>query len=627
MSRPVQSNKHTTSVMQSSFGGLKRRLPKSDASEHQVASDSINLPISLKCLNKRIKTLDELSAIPESPPPSNLPISTGSQTTSKESIPTLGTLKTSDPASTSTAKALLPFWTQSTAEVSKKLWSCSETDCAASVLSSSKTSLPNMMSPSWFSVTKTELKKTSPLNLPKTFSPLQITLSPETTDSAQVPTNEDEKSAVTRKIELYPTQSQKHLLNQWIGTARWTYNQALGQTKLYRHLQIKTDVAPKKANRESPKKQKLILPSKSKVSFKAKSKAKKKPKAKQPDATKKGTSPQTFVDMAYLRRRFVHSSSLVGKLSWVKQTPFEIRDMAVRSVASAYKTAFASLAAGVITRFDISFKKKKAPRQYIDVRKLNYRGPGIIFPNYKVGTLKSSEPLPDSLEADSKIVKQKGRWYFCIPMTIPQPKNDVQRKWLAAIDPGVRTFGTVYDAEEGAIYEWGKGDAQRIVRIGLAMDKFQSRIYSDRSLNKKQRYSMKKAWHRMAAKIRNLTSELHKKMSLWLCQNYESILLPTFEVSQMVVKGKRKIGKKAVKGLLSWRHYGFKQHLRHKAQQYGVQLLECTEEYTSKTCGECGWLHHSIGGSKIFKCGRCNYVADRDFNGARSIALKHLGVL
>ena len=45
-------------------------------------------------------------------------------------------------------------------------------------------------------------------------------------------------------------------------------------------------------------------------------------------------------------------------------------------------------------------------------------------------------------------------------------------------------------------------------------------------------------------KMRNLVDELHKRCSKWLCECYGCVLIPKFESSQMVRRGKRKIRSK-----------------------------------------------------------------------------------
>ena len=53
------------------------------------------------------------------------------------------------------------------------------------------------------------------------------------------------------------------------------------------------------------------------------------------------------------------------------------------------------------------------------------------------------------------------------------------------------------------------------------------------------------------------------------------------------------------------------------------KMIECSEEYTSKTCGGCGRLNHSLGSKKVFECSHCKIVMDRDINAARNIFIKN----
>lgn len=47
-----------------------------------------------------------------------------------------------------------------------------------------------------------------------------------------------------------------------------------------------------------------------------------------------------------------------------------------------------------------------------------------------------------------------------------------------------------------------------------------------------------------------------------------------------------------------------------------------TEEFTRKTCGDCGHIDSNLGGSKLFKCPKCGHWMLRDFNGAMLITNK-----
>ena len=86
---------------------------------------------------------------------------------------------------------------------------------------------------------------------------------------------------------------------------------------------------------------------------------------------------------------------------------------------------------------------------------------------------------------------------------------------------------------------------------------------------------------------------------------------------------RRKIRKKTARNMLTWHHYDFRQKLKTKAEEMGVEIVECTEEYTSKTCGNCGFIKQNLGGAKLYRCNECGISLDRDLNGARNIFLKN----
>ena len=90
----------------------------------------------------------------------------------------------------------------------------------------------------------------------------------------------------------------------------------------------------------------------------------------------------------------------------------------------------------------------------------------------------------------------------------------------------------------------------------------------------------------------------------------------------MVEKGKRNIGSKTVSEMLSLGHFEFRQRCINKL---GDRIKLVTEEYTSKTCANCGNINYDLGSSEIFNClnEKCNISIDRDVNGARNIFLKY----
>ena len=194
------------------------------------------------------------------------------------------------------------------------------------------------------------------------------------------------------------------------------------------------------------------------------------------------------------------------------------------------------------------------------------------------------------------------------------------------IDPGVRTPFVMYSPTKG-ITEIGKNDAQRLMRLCLHADKLSSvrdKLKSSTSKRKKKKAErIDKAISRIFKRIKNLRNELHKKTVNYLVKNYDVVIIPEFNVSNMVRREKRKINSKTVRSMLTWSHYSFRQRLKHKAEEIGTKMIIQNESYTSKTCSACGNIQN-IGGRKVYKCRRCKVVIDRNVNGAREIFLRAL---
>jgi len=125
--------------------------------------------------------------------------------------------------------------------------------------------------------------------------------------------------------------------------------------------------------------------------------------------------------------------------------------------------------------------------------------------------------------------------------------------------------------------------------------------------------------------IYNLIDKWYHQLGLWLCQNYEIILLLKFETLHMIFKNKRKIKSRTAHTMLIWSHFRFQMFLLHKIREYKYcKVIKCTEKYTSKTCGHCEQINSKLNSSKTFQCNLYEVKMDRDANGTRNILLKLL---
>jgi len=358
-----------------------------------------------------------------------------------------------------------------------------------------------------------------------------------------------------------------------------------------------------------------------------------------------------------LRAKFVNNSVYENDPArrWVLDTPYEIRDTAMRDYVKACKSTRELYKTGRIKSYDMHFRSKKDKQQSITVRNREYKKtPGHNTFSFARGSFKSAgvldligarEPLPAEIGYDARLTRTRlGEWYLCVPMALDDVEQDKAVHELGgdnqassvmpqppatnvcALDPGVRCFQTLYDPSRPAVIEIGAGDISRIYRLGHAADKLQSKRSA---VHGHKRYSYQRAYLRILRKIRRLVDELHCKTAKFLTDNYNVVLLPSFDTAQMAAnsRGARRISSKAVRGMMSWAHYRFKQRLLNKAYNASgsgkCHVVVCKEDYTSKTCTVCGTLNTTLGGAKVFGCASCGLRIGRDYNGARNILLKN----
>jgi len=294
---------------------------------------------------------------------------------------------------------------------------------------------------------------------------------------------------------------------------------------------------------------------------------------------------------------------LLKQLVWCDEVPFQIKAIAVKEAHQAFWKA----------KGKPKFRSRKAPTQSCYIPKSAIKETGI-YPRVSGKGLGLSEKLPE-LPLDSRLVFQYNQWFLSVPQKVKTHVAENQGR-VVALDPGVRTFQTFF--AENSAGHLGSGDFGRIQRLCFYLDDLISR--TNKAVGK-QRREMKKAQARMRKKIKNLIKELHWKSARFLVDNFDVILLPTFETSQMSSRKGRKLRSKTVRAMLTWSHYQFKMRLKNQALELGKKVIDVCEAFTSKTVSWTGEVKN-IGGSRVISSG--GITLDRDLNGARGIFIRSL---
>ncbi len=293
---------------------------------------------------------------------------------------------------------------------------------------------------------------------------------------------------------------------------------------------------------------------------------------------------------------------------WAASIPFQIKSIAIKDACQAVKKAKADFKKDGQIRH-CKFRSRKDTKQSVFIPKTAIKDCGIY--HTILGQSKLKEALPKDF-SDGRLTLAYGEYYLIVSEEV-QPRQTDNQGRLVALDPGVRTFMT-FISEDSYGY-LGNDSNLQIQKLCFKLDKLISKMSKAPSAQKKR---FKKASDRLKSRIQHMVKELHHKTAKFLVENFDVILLPSFESSEMVSKSRRKIRSKTVRQMLTLSHYQFKKHLEWKAWESGkVALTDINEAYTSKTVSWTGEIKQ-IGGSRVIKSADGQSM-NRDLNGARGI--------
>ena len=476
----------------------------------------------------------------------------------------LKSLKILDQASILKEEDSSPFWTTSSKEMFHTLWLPTKTDLQDLGVNCSNTFLRTLECPCPYTQIQ-ESKNLSMNSLRTSYQSLRF---------LQQGTMDQEPIRFCKKIRFYPNAEQTLLLNKCIGASRFFFNKAV--------------------------------------------------------ATIKENGVKGLLSLKNLRPLVMKSDKSLppgDPMEWQKDVPYDTRQEAISDAITAYKSALTNLKNGNIESFDIKFKsKKKCISQTFRVNKNTLSDERTFFPN-RLGKKKKirirKRDIP-KFQADNVVdgnfIIQKTRpnyWYLCLPRTkeVPIFENPVYKSVF--LDPGVRTFQTFY-SPDGICGKIGTEDFNKEIKtIADKHDLLWS--ISDKIDSLKTKKNLRNRCAILRTKLKNKINNLHNQTCSFLCNTFQNIFFPAFEVSKMV-KGSP-LGNKITRKMLQLSHGMFKEKLKVYCKSKNRNLYIVNEHYTTKTCGACGFLQE-MGGEKTFKCKNCSIAIDRDFNGARNICLK-----
>ena len=341
-----------------------------------------------------------------------------------------------------------------------------------------------------------------------------------------------------------------------------------------------------------------------------------------------------------------------------KPAPYDTLTDIIREFCSNLKSCKTNLKNENINHFDINYIDNKYKSILISKKGITTKGifPTILKKNNENNFKNIENKLKQMGEnfnsiGDSRLKYIDGNFYICIPVHVNK-KETIEKEPIVAIDPGEKKFISFYGFKTCGYI----GDNTRcyILKEEAKIRQYQRLLSKKINKNGKKLRNIKKIKKKLRncyRKIRNYVNEIHNKSALFLCRNYENIMIPKFETQSIIKKSEHIATKSKINNLIEnnnlaeaynikkqykrkirlngrvkfvlqqLSHYRFRQHLINKANEYGCKIDIVSERHTSGTCTFCGQWSSNYE-QRIKKC-ICNKKIDRDLNGSRNILMKN----
>lgn len=334
-----------------------------------------------------------------------------------------------------------------------------------------------------------------------------------------------------------------------------------------------------------------------------------------------------------------------------KGAPYDVLTDEVRKFCSNLKSCDSNLEKKHIKKFEMKHINRYKSTSTIFIPKSAIKN-GCIYKTH-LEKMKGLEKIKN-VDRDCTLTynKRKNKYFLNIPKTVER-KTIKNRESICAIDEGEVSFVT-FHAENSfghlgldmrKMYLKKLGEISRIQRI-LKKGK------NKKGGKLKNKTKLRKSIQKKYEKLTNISKEFRNKISLFLVRKFDKIILPKFESQQMLrekkctkayfnkleeEKGKvemkkelknvtkrKRFNRKIRFSLNMQSHFKFKEHLKHKADEYCCTLItDADENETTKTCTNCGSMRNEKY-KRIRECLCCGLKMDRDISASRNTLIKNV---
>lgn len=290
--------------------------------------------------------------------------------------------------------------------------------------------------------------------------------------------------------------------------------------------------------------------------------------------------------------------------SWLKECPSDALQQSLKDLDIAYKNFF---------KQGNGFPKFKSKHK----SRLSYRCVGqnvkvadnrIKLPKLKMVKLKQSFSLPRKIKINNATISKtrSGKYFVSLSCEVEvKAKPKTEKK--VGIDLGVKEFATLSD---GVVFSNPKYYRKYEDKLAKEQRKF-SKMKKGSNNREKQRVKVA----RIHEKIKNNRLDYIHKITTYLVNNYDTIVIEDLNTSGMLKNHK------LAKSISDASFYEFRRQLEYKCAWYGKELVVINRWFpSSKTCSNCGCIKDDLTLSdRIYECEHCGLSIDRDLNASINI--------
>lgn len=310
---------------------------------------------------------------------------------------------------------------------------------------------------------------------------------------------------------------------------------------------------------------------------------------------------------------------------WMQNYPSAIYSSSFRSLARALKNwregrtdipKFKSKKDGVsftvLKKAGVYPTKGEAMTPFTN-RQVLHPGKRITIPGLGKFRLKQAIPFICSSQTFT-ISRTVERWFVSFMIDADKVPPVIHEVESVGIDLGVKCFATLSD---GCKIEAPKRLKSAKTKLSKTQWHNRNKQLGNRRLGIKTSNNAHRYFEQLAGKhaqIANVRKDFLQKTTTAISQKYYRIRIEDLNISGMIANHKLS------EAISSLGLYEFRRQLTYKERFYGT-LVELVDRWypSSKTCSCCGHIQPMPLSERVYICGNCRHVQDRDENAATNL--------